>query len=160
MFYFKAKIHIIGINPYVLLPTAVLKNIFKQAGKEKGPIPVKGKLNEHPFIQTLIKYSGKWRLYLNTPMRKGANADVGDTVSVEIEYDADERTIIMHPKLKTALSKNKKAKIAFDKLASSRQKEIIRYINFLKTEESVDRNVKRAIQFLSGKERFVGRDRP
>ena len=66
----------------------------------------------------------------------------------------------MHPKLEAALNKNKKAKQSFQQLSPSRQKEIIRYINFLKTEESVERNIKRAVQFLTGKERFVGRDKP
>lgn len=157
---FKAKINIIGINPYVLLPASVLKEIFKQAGKDKGPIQVKGKLNAYPFIQTLVKYSGKWRLYLNTPMRKGANADVGDTVNLEVKFDAKQRTIAMHPKFEAALNKNNKAKLAFEKQSPSRQKEIIRYINSLKTEESVDRNIKRAIQFLIGKEKSAGRDKP
>jgi len=156
---FKAKIQVIGINPYVFLPATTLKEIFKQAGKEKGPIPVKGKINEHVFIQTLVKYSGKWRLYLNMPMRKGANADVGDTVDIEIEFDKAERRIAIHPKLEDALNKNIKAKKAFDQLSPSRRKEIIRYINFLKTDESINRNITRAIQFLTGKERFAGRDK-
>jgi hypothetical protein len=66
---FSAKIQIIGINPYVLVPAAVLKYIFEKAGKDKGAIPVKLKLRRQDFIQNLVKYSGKWRLYLNTPMR-------------------------------------------------------------------------------------------
>jgi hypothetical protein len=41
---FKAKINIIGVNPFVLLPSPVLKNIFKQSKKDKGPIPVRGKI--------------------------------------------------------------------------------------------------------------------
>jgi Domain of unknown function (DUF1905) len=61
---FKATIDIIGVNPFVLLPDPVLKNIFKQAQKDKGPIPVRGTINGHPFIQTLVKYSGYWRLYI------------------------------------------------------------------------------------------------
>ena len=44
MLSFKANIEIIGINPYVLLPDKVLLALFKQAGKDKGPIPVKGKI--------------------------------------------------------------------------------------------------------------------
>jgi hypothetical protein len=56
---FSAKIFKIGINPYVLLPAAILKEIFKQAGKNKGPIPVCGTINEKKFTQTLVKYSGK-----------------------------------------------------------------------------------------------------
>ncbi len=79
---FSAKILKIGINPYVLVPATVLKVLFEQAGKDKGPIPIKGTLNEKPFIQHLVKYSGKWRLYLNTPMRKAAGIDVGDMAIV------------------------------------------------------------------------------
>ena len=160
MYHFSNKIYKIGVNPYVLLPDTVLKNIFKQAKKDKGPIPVRGILNGHPFKQTLVKYSGKWRLYLNTPMRKNAGIDVGDMANFQIEFDPADRTIPMHTKLKTALNKNKKALHAFEALSPSRKKEIVRYINFLKTEETIDKNVKKAIQFLIGKGRFVGRDKP
>jgi hypothetical protein len=159
MNFFSAKIFKIGINPYVLIPSVILKELFQQAGKNKGPIAVRGTLNGHAFIQTLVKYSGKWRLYLNTPMRKAANVDVGDTAEVQIEFDPKPRIITMHPTLKSALEKNKKAMAAFSQLSPSRQKEIVRYIGFLKTEESVDKNVKKAIGFLSGKERFVGREK-
>jgi len=157
---FSARIYKIGVNPYVLLPAAVLKDIFQNAGRDKGPIAVRGTLNGHAYLQTLVKYSGKWRLYLNGPMRTAAGIDVGDMAMVEIEFDPLERTLTMHPKLQDALQKNSKAKQVFDELSPSRQKEIIRYINSLKTEESVERNLKRAIQFLLGKERFVGRDNP
>ena len=160
MLSFSAIIKIIGVNPYVLLPQRVLKEIFKQAGKDKGPIQVKGKINGHPYTQNLVRYDGKWRLYLNTPMRKAAGIDVGDPGNFEIEYDPIPRTITIHPKLEAALLKNKKVKAVFDSLSPSRQKEIIRYINFLKTEESVERNISKVIGFLSGKERFVGRDKP
>ena len=157
---FSATIDRIGVNPFVFLPETVLNHIFKQAGKNKGTIPVHGNLDGHPFIQTLVKYSGAWRLYLNTPMRKAAGKDVGDKIKVEIEFDPVERIIPLHPKLKEALEKNKKAKFVFDQLSPSLQKEIVRYIDHLKTEESVERNIKRALLFLTGKERFIGRDKP
>jgi hypothetical protein len=157
---FKAKIEIIGVNPYTLLPASVLKVIFKKAGKDKGAIPVRGKLDGHSFIQTLVKYSGKWRLYLNGPMRKAIKKDVGDNVKVAVEFDPVSRTIPMPPKLASALKDDKNAKKVFDQLSPSRQKEIVRYIATLKSEEAVEKNVKRAIRFLCGKERFVGRDKP
>jgi hypothetical protein len=157
---FKAKIDILGINPFVLLPEAVLNTIFKQAQKDKGPIPVKGKIDGHDFIQTLIKYKGEWRLYINGPMLKASNKNVEDTIAIKIEFDPEERKIAFHPKLKAAIDKNKKAKTVFESLAPSLQKEIIRYISHLKTEESIDKNVKQAIQFLLGKARWIGRDRP
>jgi hypothetical protein len=157
---FTSKIQIIGVNPYVLLPSVVLKNLFKEAGKTKGPIPIRGTLNDQPFVQTLVKFSGKWRLYLNTPMRKAANIDVGDIANVTIEVDLQDRTVPIHVKLQKALKKNSKAYKVFVSLPPSRQKEIARYINHLKTEESVNRNIEKVIKFLLGKERFVGRDTP
>ncbi len=155
---FSAKISKIGVNPYVLLLVPVLDELFRQSGKSKGPIPVRGTLNEKKFIQTLVKYSGKWRLYLNTPMRKAAGIDVGDVATVKIEYDTKPRIVPMHPRLQEALSQNKAAKDAFEKLAPYRRKEIVRYISFMKNEESLVRNIGKAIQHLTGKERFVGRD--
>lgn len=157
---FSAEIFKIGINPYVLLPDKILKYLFKESGKEKGYIPVYIIINKQKFIQHLVKYSGKWRLYLNTPMRKAAGKDVGDVISIQIDFDAEERLTPMHPKFEIALNKNKKVKDCFYSLPPSRQKEILRYINNLKTEESINKNIKRAINFLSGKERFIGRDKP
>jgi hypothetical protein len=155
---FEAKILKIGINPYVPLPSPVLKELFRQAGKSKGVIPVCGTLNGEKFTQTLVKYNGKWRLYLNTPMRKVAGIDVGDLATVKIKFDRSPRTITMHSKLKQALTENKDADSVFQQLPPSYQKEIIRYINLLKTEESISRNIEKAIKHLLGKERFVGRD--
>ena len=66
----------------------------------------------------------------------------------------------MPPGLYEALQKNKQAKQKFDSLPPSRQKEIARYINGLKSEESIEKNIKRAINFLLEKERFIGRDKP
>ena len=160
MLSFKSKIYIIGVNPYVLLPAKVLTAIFKQASKDKGAIPVKGTLDGHPYIQTLVKYSGKWRLYLNTPMRKKVNKDVGHMVTVTIEFDPADRTIPMHPKLSKALADAPVAKQNFDQLSPSRRKEIIRYITNLKSEEAIAKNIARAVKFLTGDGRFVGRDKP
>jgi hypothetical protein len=153
---FKAKIEIIGVNPYVLLPQRVLKAIFKAAGKDRGKIPVKIKIDGHAFSQTLIKYSGHWRLYLNTPMRRAAAKDVGDRAQFAVAYDPIPRTVPMPEKLQEAINQNHKAKRAFECLSPSRQKEIVRYIANLKSEEAVEKNINRAINFLSGSESFAG----
>lgn len=160
MLSFTATIYKIGINPYVLLPTALLKEICRQAAKDKGPIPVKGTINKHVFTQTLVKYSGKWRLYINGPMLAGSGSKLGDRVDITIVFDAAERITTMHPKLRLALKKNKAANTVFKTLPPSRQKEIMRYINNLKSETAIDNNIKKAISFLTGGERFIGRDKP
>ena len=157
---FRAKIEMIGVNPFVFLPERVLNELFKQADKNTGKIPVKMKIDGYEFEQTLVKWKGAWRLYLNTPMRKAAQKDVGDIADFEIAYNPIKRVIPIHPKFEKALKDNKKAKEIFTSLRPSLQLEMIRYFSFLKTEESVDRNVNKAIQFLLGKGKFVGRDKP
>jgi len=156
---FSAKIQIIGVNPYVLLPSTLLKYIFQKAGKDKGAIPVQLKIGGKDFIQNLVKYSGKWRLYLNMPMRKATNKNVGDTIDLQIDFDPKPRTTPMHPKLKKAFKENQIAKKAFEELSPSRQKEILRYINFLKSEESVEKNIHRAIAHLTSNKPFIGREK-
>ncbi len=157
---FYAKLEIIKGNPFVYLPTEVLENLFQQAGRKKGHIPVKGFVNGKQFQQTLVKYSGDWRLYINMIMLKDSPRRIGEEIKVEIEFDSSDRTIQPHPKLIKALKENKEANAVFENLSASRQKEIVRYIAKLKTESSVDRNVARAINFLLGKESFVGRKKP
>ncbi len=157
---FSAKIEIIGVNPFVHLPDNVLQFIFSQARKDKGNIPVRIKIDGCEFVQTLIKYNAEWRLYLNTPMRKSAGKDVGDKAKIEIWFDPEKRIVAAHPKFIHALRENKAAKKIFDNLRPSLQSEIIKYLSFLKTEESLDKNVVKAVNFLLGKQRFIGRDKP
>ena len=157
---FNATLEIIGGNPFVFVPSIILHKIFQQANRNKGPIPIQGTINGKPYQQTLVKYSGHWRLYINMKMLKNSPRRIGEKIVVEIEFDPSDRTIEPHPKLVAALEENKKAKQAFKELPPSRQKEIIRYISNLKTEKSVERNITKAINFLLGKGRFAGRDKP
>lgn len=157
---FKASIEIIGINPFVFVPDAILSVIFKQAGKDKGHIPICGSVNGKPYQQTLVKYSGAWRLYINTIMLKDSPKRIGETIEVSIAFDPNERTIEPHPLLIKALQENKTAKNTFDNLPPSRRKEIIRYISNLKSEESIAKNIAKAIGFLQGENKFVGREKP
>ncbi|MES2829469.1 MAG: YdeI/OmpD-associated family protein [Bacteroidota bacterium] len=158
MLAFKAKIEIIGINPFVFLPDKLLAALFEQVGRSKGPIPIKGEVNGKPYTQTLIKFSGAWRLYINTTMLDNSPKRIGETIQITVGIDNADRTISPHPDLIKALEKNKKAKEVFDSLTPSLRNEVIRYINNLKTEASVQNNIQKAIAFLLGKGRFVGRE--
>lgn len=154
---FHAVIEIIGINPYVQVPEAILAEIFIQAGKNKGYIPVTGTVNKLSYQQTLLRYSGLWRLYINTLMLKNSPNRIGETIEITIEYDSSDRTIKPHPKLIEALKNNLEAKSKFDTLSPSMQKEMVRYISSLKTEGSRDRVIERAISYLLGKGTFIGK---
>jgi hypothetical protein len=157
---FASKLQIIGVNPYVILPKNILRAIFLQAKKSKGHIPIKGKINDVPYKQTLVKYKGYYRLYVNTFMLKNSPKRIGKKLKITVQFDEEDRTVPMHPRLEIAFKKEPRANAVFESLSPSRRKEILRYMHALKNEASVNRNIERAINFLLGKERFVGRDKP
>lgn len=158
---FSAKVDIIIGNPFVYVPEKILNDIFAAAGKDKGPVPVKGKLNGAAYKQTLVRYEGEWRLYLNGIMLKNAgfkfksgeiNTLVGEKVDVEIEWDKASRKLPMNPDLTKALAKDAKARDAYEALAPYRKHEILRYLGFLKSQEKIDLNIGRIIKHLRGEE--------
>jgi hypothetical protein len=157
---FSADLNIIGVNPFVFVPEKILDEIFEAAGKDRGYIPVHGTVNDKPYKQTLVKFQGDWRLYINTSMLKNSPLRIGENLVITIAFDPIDRTIHPHPKFIKALEMNPQAKAVFDGLSPSRKKEIVRYIASLKSEESVDRNIIKAIDFLLFKGRFIGRDKP
>ncbi len=74
---FTATLEIIGINPFVFVPVNVLDQIFKDSGRNKSPVPVRGTVNGKEFQQNLMKYLGEWRLYINTVMLKNSPEKIG-----------------------------------------------------------------------------------
>jgi hypothetical protein len=80
----------------VFLPDEVLTDIFRQANKDKGAIPVRVTINESPFIQTLVKFKGDWRLYINMKMLKKSPSRIGETVELFVEFDPVKRIIEPH----------------------------------------------------------------
>lgn len=159
-YHFRATIEIIGVNPFVFVPVDILSQLFSDAGKEKGTIPIKGTINGKPYTQTLVKYSGEWRLYINLKMLKNSTKRIGETIDISVGFDSESRSIEPPAKFIAALNENPEAKSVFDNLSASRRHEIVRYIANLKSEEKRDANIIRAINFLLGKERFAGRDKP
>jgi len=155
---FSAEIEIIGINPFVFAPEDILAAVFEQVGRSKSPIPIFGAVNGRPYLQTLVRYHGAWRLYINMIMLDNSPKRIGEMIDVTIAYNPIARAIMPHPALLKALSENEKAKAVFDGLTASLRNEMIKYISNLKTEDSIRKNVQKAIDFLLGKGRFVGRE--
>lgn len=154
---FTAILEIIGINPFVFVPEEILSEIFKAAGKDKSPIPVKGTVNGKEFKQNLMKYLGEWRLYINLMMLKNSPKRIGETIEISIEYDDSNRSISIHPKLDLAIKASPVAVKNFENLIPSRKHELVRYINNLKTDASIERNVEKIIRHLHGETDFFGK---
>jgi hypothetical protein len=146
-FSFKAKIYKIGINPCVKVPLRITATLTA----EKGYIPIKGKINKHPFQQTLVPVKNDaYRLYVNGPMLKGAGVKPGDMASFMIEQNLEPLNHPMPAALKKQLTANHLLP-AFKKLTAYRQKEILRYLGFLKTEEALKRNILKVVDLLKEK---------
>jgi hypothetical protein len=135
------------------------------ASKRRKPIPVRVRVNgkpEKPWRINLMPVGdGSFYLYLHGDVRRESNTKVGDTVTVELEFDDQYKNGPMHSMplwFSDALDKNRNAKRGWSRLIPSRQKEILRYFSWLKTTEAQVRNAQRAIHVLSGsKGRFMGR---
>ena len=159
---FSSVIEINKVNPYVLIPASSAALIRK--GWRKA-LPVCLRMNGMPKIPWRInlmpKGDGSFYLYPHGDVRKASGSKVGDTVSIELEFDLNYRSGPAHPMTKEfrdALSQNELASQAWSRLIPSRKKEILRYFHGLKTPEARARNIHRAIQALSGgTERFLER---
>jgi len=151
---------IIGINPYVSVPDGILQALFASSGKNRGSIPIRGTVNGNPYRQTLVKYAGEWRLYINMKMLKDSPKRIGEELEITVGFDPESRTIEMPARLAEALSEHPDAKSAFEGLSPSRRHEIVRYLAHLKSEAALEKNITRAIAFLQGKGNFAGRDKP
>lgn len=159
---FQARIEINGINPFVLVSAT------RAAGLRKGwrkPMPVLVRVNGQPEkpwrINMMPIGDGSFYLYLHGEVRKASRTQVGDLVTVELEFDEEYRNGPMHlmPSwFRAALDKNLRAREAWEELSPSRKKELLRYFAGLKSAEAQARNLERAIHVLAGgKARFMGR---
>lgn len=154
---FTATLEIIGINPFVFIPEEILENIFDESGRSKSPIAVKGTVNGKEFKQNLMKYLGEWRLYINLTMLKNSPKRIGEVIEVVVVYDDSDRSISIHPQLEKAIRESALATENFKNLIPSRRHELIRYINNLKTEASIQRNIEKIIRHLHGETDFFGK---
>lgn len=147
---FSAKIFKVGINPCVDAPEEVSRAFGNPSGKG-GYVAVKGMLNGHPFRANLVPIGGgRHRLYLNAEMRKGAQADTGDTVQIALEIDTAPRQLAEPDDLAEALQAAKGAPEAFEALTPSRRKELLTVLLHTKQAETRKQRIERIIDLLAG----------
>ncbi|HZV72040.1 MAG TPA: DUF1905 domain-containing protein [Saprospiraceae bacterium] len=148
-FRFKGEIYKVGINPCVDVP----ERITLKMKPDRGYIPVLGEINKHKFQQTLVAVkNGPYRLYVNRFMMAGGGLNVGDmaTFIIEQNQNPEVNNVPMNALLKVRLKELKLTDV-FEKLIPSRRKEINRYLNSLKTEGALVRNVEKLISGLISK---------
>jgi hypothetical protein len=105
---------------------------------------------------------GVFFLYLHGEMRRASQTAVGDTVRLEIWFDDAYANGPQHavPEwFQAALDGNDRARANWERLPPSRQKEVLRYFDRLKSQKAIERNLTAAMHVLAGNTgRYLGRD--
>ncbi|MES2416822.1 MAG: DUF1905 domain-containing protein [Bacteroidota bacterium] len=146
---FKAKIYKVGINWAVDVPAA----ISEKMRPEKGYIRIKGQINGFSFIQTLVPVkNGPYRLFVNYIMMNGGKTALNEVATFAIVQNETPLKQIypMSELLAKALESNKLSAEFYD-LSAARQKDILKYLSYLKTEQTMLKNIDKVIVQLKNK---------
>ena len=150
---FKAKIYQTGINWCVDVPSEITESLTP----EKGRIYIKGQINGFDFIKTLMPVKSAYhRLFVNKTMMQGGNTGLGQVATFNIEQD-NERTVKEYPTPLILVEQLKENQLTteFDNLTTSKKQNILKYLNYVKTEETLLKNIDKLITQLKNKEKNV-----
>jgi hypothetical protein len=125
--------------------------------KVKGYIKVKGQINGFDFRKSLVPVKdAPYRLFVDLKMLKGGGAEVGKAARFELREDKHvvKKDYPVPPMLEKTL-KAKKLMTSFEELSSARKKDILKYLNSIKTEETLMKNIQKVVDQLLRKEKNV-----
>jgi hypothetical protein len=112
-------------------------------------VPVVAVVNGCDARVTLMPAGGgRYRIQLNTALRKAARADVGDVVRVELQLDRASREEPVPAELRLALKENPAARLAFDELTTGHRRHFIKWFDSAKGADTRIRRLGRAIDHL------------
>jgi hypothetical protein len=119
-----------------------------ELGEGAKRFPVKATVAGHTWRGSVARMRGEFLLGMSKEVRAAAGVEAGDEVAVELELDAEERTVEVPPALAEALADDAAAKAGFDGLAYTHRKEYARWIGEAKKEETRERRVAKALERL------------
>ena len=163
LLHFSSLIEIREGNPYILVERLLAEQV-KTGWKRPMPviITVNGEPKDGWHINMMPVGNGDFYLYLHGDVREASHTKVGDRVDVTVSFDEAYKNGPQHPMpvwFSDALKLSPVAQQNWDNLSPSRQKEILRYFSWLKSDEAKQRNLEKALLILSGKPgRFMARD--
>jgi hypothetical protein len=156
---FLATIYMIWILRHVDVPDEAVRALAKQmqsggaskAGKQAMPkyIPVVAIVNRCRARATLVPAgAGRYRMQINTALRKAAGSDVGDIVSIELRLDRASRALPVPADLRAGLKDHPKAWKAFQALAPGHRRHVIQWFDSAKSAAARSRRLDRVIDHL------------
>ncbi len=123
----------------------------------KGQVKVRGTLNAHALRGSLMPHGdGTHYLVVNKSIRDAIGVTEGDTVSVSIEQDTEQRSVVVPDDLRALLDIDEAARTAFEKFSYSHQKEYVDWIESAKTPETRQRRIQSAAEKIVQRVRLKG----
>ena len=99
---------------------------------------------------TVAVYGGRSYIGFRKEIRDAAGLEMGKTIAVTIEPDAEPRIVDVPTDLQRALAKNAAARKTFESLSYSHKREHAQWVAGAKKEETRARRVARVIEMLKG----------
>jgi hypothetical protein len=124
--------------------------VVEELGAGKRP-PVTVTLNgKYTYRNTVAVMGGDYMIGVSAEHREKAGVKGGDTIEVTLVLDTAPREVEVPPELAVALSKDKAAKAAFEKLSYSHKRQHTLAIEGAKAAETRARRVEKTIEMLKG----------
>jgi hypothetical protein len=131
-----------GGGTYVVFP----HNAVKEFGKSR--VPIQATIDAEPYRGTLVKYGTPFHFILvPKAIREKIKKEVGDTVTIWLTADKQERVVDLPEAFKKILKKHN-AESLFEKMSYSHQKEWMLWINGAKKEETRLNRMEKAVEKL------------
>jgi len=112
-------------------------------------IPVVATVNRLSVKTTLVPAgAGRYRLTLNTALRKAGRADAGEVIGVTLAYDPNSREIDAPPEYIAGLKRNALAKKEFDRLPPGHKRQMVAYYMKAKSEKARSHAIEKSIEHL------------
>lgn len=121
--------------------------VITELGGGKKP-KVKVDLNGYKYESAVGIYGTTFLLPVSQEHRAAAGVKPGDELQVTLELDTERRVVILPDDLKAALEAKEGALAAYEKLADSRRKEVVRQVNDAKTQETRERRIAKIVAEL------------
>ena len=127
----------------ICIPDQIIESF--NAGKKP---PIKITLNGFAYRSRVAVMGGKYMVGVSADVRAASGVKGGDTLTIEIELDNEERKVELPDDFKKLLDKNLNAKKFFQALSYSKQKNYVTLIDQAKTEETRQKRMDKSISDL------------
>ena len=125
-------------------------DVEKEFGAKR--VKVKDKFDNVDYRGSIVRMGMPcFMIGLTKEIRKKIGKGIGDTVSVEIEKDEEERIVEIPIEFESMLNKNNNAKEFYESLSYSQKKKYITWITSAKKEETKIKRMNEALLKLEGK---------